>query len=341
MRELRFALFGAGFWARPQLAAWREVKGVRCVALYNRTRERAEQLAADFDVPAVHDDAAELLRRERPDFVDVVTAPASHEELVLLAAAHRVPVICQKPLANSLEVAERMVEACERAGVPLLVHENWRWQPQIREVKRLLDQGAIGRPFRARIELLSGVEVFENQPFLATDERFILTDMGSHQLDVARFLFGEAATLYAQTDRIHRNIVGEDVATVLLRMRSRATVVVTLAYAGNFLERDQLGDASLFVEGEQGSIELLPRGEIHVTAAAGTEVRQVSAPRYAWADPAIALAHASIVPCHENLLQALAGLGPAETTGRDNLETLRLVFAAYDSAARGELISLQ
>jgi len=61
MSELRFAILGAGFWARYQLAGWRELPGVRCVALYNRTRPKVEALAAEFGVPAVYDNPAQLL----------------------------------------------------------------------------------------------------------------------------------------------------------------------------------------------------------------------------------------------------------------------------------------
>ena len=64
MANLRFAIFGTGFWSRFQLAGWQEIGGAECVALYNRTRSKAEALARAFGVPAVYDAAAELLRRE-------------------------------------------------------------------------------------------------------------------------------------------------------------------------------------------------------------------------------------------------------------------------------------
>ena len=56
MNELRFAIISTGFWARYQLAAWLELKGVRCVALYNRTRVKAAKLAQEFGAPAIYDD---------------------------------------------------------------------------------------------------------------------------------------------------------------------------------------------------------------------------------------------------------------------------------------------
>src|SRR6185295_12275316 len=166
MAKLRFAIFGAGFWAPYQLAAWRELKGVECVAIYNRTRSRAAALARRFGVPGVYDDAEELLRHESLDFIDIITGVDTHGRFVQLAAKHKLPVVCQKPMASSRAEAERMVQVCRRARVPFFIHENWRWQRPIRELKRVLDTGAIGAPFRARIDMISGFPVFQNQPFL-------------------------------------------------------------------------------------------------------------------------------------------------------------------------------
>src|SRR5574341_1343082 len=112
MRPLRFALFGAGFWSPYQLAGWKELSGAECVAIYNRTRAKAEPLARRFDVPVVYDDAEKLLAREKLDFIDIVTDVDVHSQLVHRAAAHRLPVICQKPMARDLETAAQMVAAC-------------------------------------------------------------------------------------------------------------------------------------------------------------------------------------------------------------------------------------
>jgi predicted dehydrogenase len=337
---LRFALLGTGFWARYQLGAWRELDGAQCVALYNRTRARAEALGRELGIAAVYDDAEELLRREEVDFVDVVTDPSTHARFVELAAARRKPVICQKPMASDFATADRMVRACRDAGVPLFVHENWRWQAPIRALKAVLDEGRIGRVFRARLTMVSGFDLFANQPFLAELEQFVLADMGSHVLDVARFLFGEAETLACRTSRVHAHIRGEDVATVLLGMRSGATVVVELGYPGTPYERERFPETFALVEGEKGSVELAADYWIRTTTAEGTDARRHPPPRYEWADPRYDVVHASGVPCNRNLLAALRGEGRAETTGEDNLRTVRLVFGAYESAASGRTVHL-
>lgn len=340
MTSLRFAIFGAGFWSRVQLAAWGELDEVDCVAICDRIRAKAEARAREFGVPRIYDHAEELLQREQLDFVDIITSPDTHSELVHLAAAYKVPVICQKPMAVSLEQAEGMVKVCRDAGVPFLVHENWRWQTPIRQLKRVLDEGRIGHPFRARIDMLSGFPVFANQPFLRELEQFILTDVGTHILDVARFLFGEAESLYCQIHRIHPDIKGEDVATVMMKMGGRTTVLCEMGYAENHLEHDRFPETFIFIEGERGSLELGPDYWVRETTATGTHAQRHPPPRYSWADSAYEVVQASIVPCHANLLQALRGGAAAETTGEDNLKTLRLVFAAYESARTGQAVKL-
>ncbi|MEO8429699.1 MAG: Gfo/Idh/MocA family oxidoreductase, partial [Verrucomicrobiota bacterium] len=328
MDRSRFAIFGAGFWAQYQLAAWQELKHCECVAIYNRSLAKAAALARRFGVPAVYDDPEELLAREKLDFIDVITDVDTHCQFVHLAARHKLAVICQKPMAPSLEQAGKMVAVCRQARVPLFIHENWRWQTPIRALKKVLDAGTIGDTFRARVDMISGFPVFKNQPCLRELEQFILTDLGSHTLDTARFLFGEADTLYCQTRRVHRDIKGEDVATVMMHMGGTTTVLVEMAYAENFLERDRFPETFIFVEGEKGSAEVGPDFWLRVTTRNGTHARRVPPPRFPWANPAYDVVHASIVPCNANLLGALQGKARVETTGEDNLKTMK--FLAHD-----------
>jgi predicted dehydrogenase len=270
--------------------------------------------------------------------VDLVTNPSTFRHFIPLVAAHGLPVISQKPMAPSVAVAEDMVKMCREAGVPFLVHENWRWQRPIRELKKVLDSGAIGTPFRSRISMVSGYPVFINEPHIRELEEFILTDMGTHILDVARFLFGEAESLYCQTYRVHQDIRGEDVATVMMKMGGQTTVVCELGYPENYLEHDHFPQTMIFVEGASGSAEVSADYWVRVTTEHGTHARCYPPAPYRWVDPDYHIVHSSIVACNANLLQALRGEGTAETTGEDNLKTLVLTYAAYDSARTGNAI---
>ena len=340
MKNLRFAIFGAGFWARCQLAAWREVGGVECVAIYNRSRDKAEAFARDLGIPAVYDDAEKLLREVKPDFVDNITEVGGHKPLSLLCAKHRIPCICQKPMAALLKDARQMVAAFAKAKTPFFVHENWRWQTPMRALINALRAGVIGTPFRARLTFTSGFDVWANQPALGELEQFILTDMGTHVLDTARACFGEAGSLYCQLHKTLRPAVkGDNVATLLLSMgEARTSVVVELAYAKTPLERECFPQTLVFVEGPLGSIEVTDDYWLRVTTKKGTHGRRHAPPRYAWADPRYDVAQSSMVACHRDLLAALRGEGSGETTGADNLKTMDLVFGAYDSAQRDAVV---
>ncbi|CAN5804817.1 Gfo/Idh/MocA family oxidoreductase [soil metagenome] len=337
---LRFAVLGAGFWSRFQLAAWQELEGARCVAICDPDRSKAEARAREFGVPAVYDDPAAMFDNERLDFVDIISSPESHGPLVHLAAERKVAVICQKPMAPNFEESKAMVAACQEAGVTFLIHENWRWQTPIQHLRQVLGSMRIGNPFRARIDFRSSFDVFANQPFLKELDRFILTDIGTHILDVARFLFGEAEGLFCTTSKVRRDIKGEDVATVLLVMKSGATVVCNMAYAGTPLEHDRFPETYVFVEGDDGSAELGPDYWVRQTTAEGTFAKRVPPPRFPWADPAYDVVHASILACNAAHLGALRGELPGTTTGEDNLKTLRLVEESYRSAAERRFIPI-
>ena len=341
MKPLRFAIFGAGFWARVQLAAWREIGGTECVAIYNRSRDRAEAFAHDLAVSAVYDDVEKLLREVKPDFVDNITEVGGHKTLSLLCAKHRIPCICQKPMAASLKDAREMVAAFAKTKTPFFVHENWRWQTPMRALIETLRSGVIGTPFRARLTMISGFDLFTNQPALRDLEQFILTDLGTHLLDTARACFGEAQSLYCQLHKtLAPGVKGDNVATLLLSMgEAKTSVTVELAYAKTPLERERFPQTLAFVEGPLGSIEVTDDYWLRVTTKKGTHSRRHAPPRFVWADPRYDVAQSSMVSCHRDLLAALRGERAAETTGADNLKTLELVFAAYESARTNSVVT--
>lgn len=350
MKKLKFAVLGTGFWSYYQLSGWQEVGGAVPVACYNRTLAKAEAIAAQFNIPHVYDRVEALLDRHAAelDFVDIITGVDTHAPLTLQAAQRGLHVICQKPMAPDVASGTRMVNQCREEGVQLYIHENFRWQTPLRKLKFMLDSGVIGQPFKARVSFCSAFPVFDNQPFLADLEQFILTDIGSHILDVCRFLFGEAETLYCQTNRVNPKIKGEDVANVLMRMRNGVSCYAEMSYA-SILEREAFPQTLVLIEGEKGSLRMGHDFVLCLSTREGTSRMACPPTVYPWADPAYSVVHASIVDCNRILLQDLqrtvfgeAGEGSqrVETTGKDNLETVRLVHAAQESARTGQVMHL-
>src|SRR3712207_324136 len=114
-KTLRFAVIGTGFWSNFQIAAWKELDGAIPVALYNRTLSRAEECGRKFGVESVYDDVDLMLEETRPDFVDIITDVDTHFKFASIAAARGIDVVCQKPMAVSLEQAAQMLHICDTA----------------------------------------------------------------------------------------------------------------------------------------------------------------------------------------------------------------------------------
>lgn len=337
---LKFAVFGCGFWSKFQIGAWSEIEGVELVALYNRTLAKARDMAEMFHVPHVYDNAEELLQSENLDFVEIITDVDTHAFFTELSVRYGVKnIICQKPMAPDFKTAKRMVDTCRNAGVNLYIHENYRWQAPVRRFREIMDSGIIGKTFKARVSFLSGFPVFDNQPFLKKLDKFILTDMGSHILDVTRYLFGEAKTLWCQTRSINPGIQGEDFATVMLEMKNGMPVYAEMSYA-SIVEHDSFSTVFILAEGDKGSVYLGPGFEIRTTTREKTTSEIVKFPGYSWANPDYIVNHESGIPLSRNILADILRKGKAENTGADNFETVKLVWASYESSATGKLIDI-
>lgn len=326
---LNGALIGCGFFAQNQMHGWAGIEGVRIVAVCDRDPARREETATRFCARA-YADAAAMLAAERLDFVDIATTVGSHRPLVELAARAGLHVICQKPFAETMEDARAMVQAVAETGKLLMVHENFRWQSAVRAAITAIREGAIGTPFFGRVTFRSGHDVYSDQPYLATDERFIVQDLGIHILDIARALFGDVATISATTRRINPKIRGEDVATMLLDHESGATSVVDCSYATRRTP-ETFPETLLEIDGDLGTLRL-DAGYRLVIQREGEVVRDVAPPLLPWASRPWHNIQESVQIIQQHFVDCLrAGVQP-ETSGQDNLKTLALVEAAYASA---------
>jgi len=257
---LRGALIGCGFFGRIQLEAWRRMEGVSIVAACDTERERAAGAA-----PRAYTDPAEMLDREKLDFLDIATRPNTHAGLIRLAVGRKVPAICQKPLAAGMQEALELAQLVRSSNVPVMVHENWRWQPWFREAKSLIQRGAIGSPigyqFRVRQGDGMGPQPYPNQPYFAQMPRLLIYETLIHFIDTARFLFGGIQSVQAHTRRLNPLIQGEDRALLLLSHTSPVDGVID---GHRFRDPEPPGPAmaNTFLEGDAGSLRVLATGEI-------------------------------------------------------------------------------
>lgn len=328
----RIGLIGAGWVAQHHLAGWAALRGrAEVVAIADPSAERREARARAFQVPHTYAGAQELLAAGGLDAVDIAAPRAVHAELVRLAADHGLPILCQKPLAPTLAEAEALVAAVE-GRARLMVHENWRFRAYYREAAAWLRAGAIGRPFAARLDLVTSgtlpdgagrYPALERQPFMRDEARMLVAEVLIHHLDTLRMLLGPLRVTACATSRTCPDLAGEDTALIQLAGPGDVAVQVfaTLAAHG----APPASPDRLEILGPDGAIRL-QGPELSMT---GRETRLRSfdlAATYA-ESYAAAIAH---------FIDRLEDGAPFETAPADNLETLRLVEDCYRLAGRAD-----
>lgn len=337
---IRVATIGTGYFSQYHYDAWSRIPGVSLEAACTRRNEqKLREIAKHYDVRHVYLDAARMLDEVKPDLVDIITTPESHLQFVTLAAERRIPAICQKPLAPTLEDAHRVVETAEKAGSLLVAHENWRFKPWFREIRRLIDAGRFGPvhsiAFRMRPGDGQGAEAYlARQPYFQKMPRFLIHETGIHMVDVFRYLVGEVTGVFARLRRLNPQIAGEDAGYVLFDFAAAAGMLDGNRLADFPARNPRLTMGSLLVEGPLGTIRLDGDGGLWVKPHAGEE----TAHSYRWVDRGYSGDCVHALQSH--VVAHLRDGTPVENTAREYLRNVEIEQAIYRSNDEGRWIDL-
>ena len=342
MKPLRGVCVGAGYFSRFHLEAWSRLPGVTIAALVNREPAPAREAAARHGIPRVADwsELGAVLDAERPDFVDIITAPESHLAAVQAAAARGCAIVCQKPLAPTWPEAVAVVAAARHAGVRFMVHENFRWQPWYREMRRQLDAGTLGELFSVAVRMRLGDgwpadAYLDRQPFFRTVPRLLVHETLVHFLDTFRFLGGEITSVYARLQRRHPGIAGEDAGQIVCGFASGATGLID---ASRYNESDAADPRHTF-----GTVRLDGRhGHLELDAAGGLTLKRLGQPAETLAYPHSrdGFAGDCVFAVQRHFVDRLRDGAPFESTGEDYLRSTALAEACYESAATGRVAAV-
>jgi predicted dehydrogenase len=205
MPPVNVAMIGYAFMGRAHSNAWRQVSAFfrprlqpRLKVLCGRTRAGLDAAAAQFGWEETATDWRQVVTRPDIDIVDICTPGDSHAEIAIAAAKAGKAILCEKPLANTVRDAERMLAAVRKARVTHMICHNYRRVPAVALAKRLIDDGQLGEIRHFRGVYLQEWLVDPNAPRVWRLERKrsgsgALGDLGSHVVDLARFLVGEIA----------------------------------------------------------------------------------------------------------------------------------------------------
>jgi len=196
LRKAGFGVIGLGTFGKNHVAAYAECPFAELVAVCDIKEELAKETAKRYNTK-YYVDYREMLEDPAVEAVSVATPDFLHKEPVIKSVERGKHVLCEKPLATTVEDAEEMVKAAEKAGVTLMVDFHNRWNPPFALTKESVEKGELGKPVHAYIRLSDTVYV-PTRMLSWAGKSSVLWFLGSHAVDLARWIFNdEAAEVYA------------------------------------------------------------------------------------------------------------------------------------------------
>jgi predicted dehydrogenase len=340
--EISVAILGCGWAGARHFEAYRETDATVRWAV-DVDEERARRLAAGAAETRVAADYEVALADDAVDAVDVCLPHDLHADVGVDAAEAGKHVFVEKPLAHSLDAADRLIEAADEAGVTLMVAENVRFDPVLRRVRDVLDRGVVGRPALVRIarEANLGDDFAANREWFLDEERAaggIMMSGGIHDVEKCRMLLdAEPVAVYAARARQRLDAMeGDDTSVATIHFDDGTLAVLVESFDAMSLETVDGEEHTLRVDCDDGSVAVDGDGRIHVFA---------SESQLDWTDDPSA--HRVEVPAEhdfrtevEHFLRCVRTGETPLTSGRDQRRPLEVVLAAYESMESGRPVSV-
>jgi predicted dehydrogenase len=341
--DFRIGILGGGFIVDTcHLPAYRKA-GFNPVAIASRSCERAEAVARRHGIPRVHESQRSLIEDESIEVLDIAVPPNAQVPLIREICRRRTVkgILAQKPLGMNYREACEAVALCEAAGIVLAVNQNMRYDHSVRAARSLLEGAVLGEPVLATIDM-RGIPHW--MPWQADLRWLTLRIMSIHHLDTFRFWFGDPQSIYCsvRTDPRTRFPHTDGICTYILEYADGLRCVgIDDIWAGPAREGCP-SDLRIQwrIEGTDGlaigdvgwckdpyttpsTIRYAARGDLDFHRPVWTE---------SWFPDAF-------IGTMAELLVALESETPPSLNGRENLQTMALVEAAYASAAQGRAVS--
>jgi predicted dehydrogenase len=342
MKKLRFALVGCGRISKKHVDAIARAEYAELVAVCDVDRGRAEALAGQLGIRAFSDIEDMLDAMPEIDVVNILTPTGLHPEHTLRVAARGKHVIVEKPMALRLEDADKMILACDRAGVRLFVVKQNRYNPPVQRLREALDAGRFGKLVMGtvRVRWCRRQDYYDQAPWRGTWELDggVLANQASHHVDLLMWMLGDIESVYAKTATRLVNVETEDTAAVVVQFTNGALGLIEATTA----TRPKDLEGSLSVLGERGTVVI-----------GGFAVNELTT--WKFEDPLpmdeVVMQGSKTVPENvygfghqafiENAITTIQGRGAALVDGLEGRKSIEIINAIYESVHTGAEVRLR
>jgi len=337
--EYKWGIIGAGRFADNVFApAIKKSKDSRLWAIMARDKTKAKAFAKKHGAPKFYDAAEALCNDPEIDVVYIASPTFLHCEHAVLAAQCGKPILCEKPMASTLEECDQMISAAKEHKVILMIGHNMRFHKIHQKVKEMIADGRVGTVGIARAEIITSFKKNQGDKFTTDQFRLnraiggggVLFDMGIHAVDVLRYILeDDIKEVSAFSQNLFIDCNGEDTLSAVLKFKNGAHGAIAtsgaLPYAKNGVE----------IYGDKGAI----------TTDGSVWISVRSADFKVLANDKWETHTAEVNNCYlaeiEHFLQCVAGKSTPAVSGHEAKKNVRVVLAAYRSADEGRSILIE
>jgi predicted dehydrogenase len=264
-KKVRVGIIGTSWWAETMfLPSLGSHPAAEIVAICGRNRERGEELAKKHGIAEVYTDYRNLIKEATIDAIVIAAPDDLHYPMTMAALEAGLHVLCEKPMALTVEHAKQMTEKAKAVGVKHMVLFTWRWLPIFQYTKQLIDDGYVGRCYQASFRFLTGFGRNSNYTWRSDGDRSngVFSDLGAHMVDFAHWLVGDVQRVNAhlktfverppEDEKSYKS--AHDAAFVLLEFADQGQGMIqvsTMSHKGK-----QLFELTAEIYGEAGSLEI-------------------------------------------------------------------------------------
>ncbi len=331
-QTFRVACLGAGYFSKFHFEAWERIEQTELLAIADRNIEKAKALGY-----TAYANLETMLKTEQPNILDIITPPDTHVASIETAVKFELDlIICQKPFCTSIEEAKRAIALADSAGIHLIVHENFRFQPWFRTIAKAIRDGKIGKIHQLTFRMRTGdgqgpYAYLARQPYFQKMERFLIHETGVHYIDTFRYLLGDVRAVYADLRKMNPAIAGEDAGHVIFDFDDGVRGIYDAdRNLDHISENTRITFGEALVEGTKGTLTLEGDGSVKLRLFESLEFETLLAPKN-WPG----FAGDCVYALQKHVVEGLLGTAEFENIAADYIRVVELELAIYQSAAAG------
>ncbi len=347
MKKIKIALLGCGAVSELYLPIFKHIPEMELAAIADINKEPAAEAAKRYFIPKIYMSAKEIAQDDEIDAVIVATPPQFHYENIKTLAETGKHILCEKPMAHTVEDCQRIIDVCNENGVKLQLAHMKRFMRGNQKVKAIIDSGALGKVFMVECQWDVAVpQIVGTYREKVTTGGGVLQDHGPHAFDLVRWWTGnDIKEISATVKIVHPDRVNEDTAVVTAEHENGMTGFyhMTRIFFGREYDHDYYK-----IYGSKGTLEVI--NEHHfptmslespkiVFYGPGDYVKNMDV-LHGWSLDDQVMQNSAFYSELKAFSECIINNTEPRVTGEDGKHAMECVAASYESAFTGKKIKL-